>query len=134
METAMPEPLQQITTSLPPALIALVQRHAAQTDRTLGGTIRHIVAEWARSQPPPEGVFDFPTLPAVEATPEAIAAAKARVAAMRQEQARIRRKKTTHGTTVDEDAKADRFIDEIATMEQRIALAEKMMPRSRNGG
>jgi hypothetical protein len=48
----MPEPLQQVNVSLPPNLVALVQLHAARTDRTLGGMIRHVVAEWARSERP----------------------------------------------------------------------------------
>jgi len=57
----MPEPLQQVNVSLPPSLVALVQRHAAQTDRTLGGMIRHLVAEWARREAPPEGTVLTPT-------------------------------------------------------------------------
>ena len=56
----MPEPLQQVNVSLPPSLVALVQRHAAQTDRTLGGMIRHLVAEWARGEGAPEGPFPKP--------------------------------------------------------------------------
>ena len=53
----MPEPLQQVNVSLPAALVAFIQRQAAQTDRTIGGMIRHLVAEAARRQAPPEGVF-----------------------------------------------------------------------------
>jgi hypothetical protein len=132
MGTLMTE-LVQLKLSLPPDLVAYVHQQAARTDRTPSGMVRHWISEQKRREPPREGVFDFPIIPSVPATLEGVAAAKERVAAMRAEQARIRRKKRTHGTTADEDAKADRFIDEIATMEQRIALAEKMMPR-RNGG
>jgi hypothetical protein len=92
----MPDPLQQICVSLPPNLVALVQRHASESDRTIGGTIRHVVAEWARSRPPAETGFSdafAPPVPGVPATPEAIAAAKERLAALRQEQEQIRRRK-----------------------------------------
>jgi len=52
----MPEPLQQVNVSLPAVLIAFIQRQAAQTDRTIGGMIRHLVAEAARREVPPERV------------------------------------------------------------------------------
>jgi hypothetical protein len=130
----MPEPLQQVCVSLPPNLVALVQQHASVTDRTLGGMIRHVVSEWARSQPLPDGAPTFPArvLPSVAANPQAIAEAKARVTAMREEQAQIRRKKKIHGTTVAEDTRADEINFEIDLLTKRIALAEKMMPT--NGG
>jgi hypothetical protein len=128
----MPDPLQQICVSLPPNLIALVQRHASGSDRTIGGTIRHIVAEWARGQPPPEGVLTFPTLPGVPGTVEGIAEAKGRITAMRQEQDRIRRKKSVYGTTVDEDTRHDRLNVEIGITNVRIAMAERLVKP--NGG
>jgi hypothetical protein len=128
----MPQ-LQQVIVMLPEPLVAFLKRAAEREDRTLSGALRHLVSEAARVEPRPEGVLTFPTMPGVAATAEGIAAAKERVAAMREEQARIRRKKRTHGTSADEDTRADRFIDEIATMEQRIVSAEKMLPR-RNGG
>ena len=53
----MPEPLQQVNVSLPAALVAFIQRQAAQTDRTMGGMIRHLVAEAARREASPEGTF-----------------------------------------------------------------------------
>jgi hypothetical protein len=56
----MPEPLQQVNVSLPVALVAFIQRRAAQTDRTMGGMIRHLVAEWARREAAPEGPFPKP--------------------------------------------------------------------------
>ena len=56
----MPEPLQQLNVSLPAALVAFIQRQAAQTDRTMGGMIRHLVAEAARREAPPEGEFLAP--------------------------------------------------------------------------
>jgi hypothetical protein len=45
---------------MPAAFIAFVQRQAAQTDRTMGGMIRHLVAEAARREAPPEGAFLAP--------------------------------------------------------------------------
>ena len=128
----MPEPLQQVCVSLPPNLVALVQRHASQTDRTLGGMIRHVVSEWARCQPQPEGVFPARMLPSVAANSQAIAEAKQRIAAMRKEQAQIRRRKRTHGTTVGEDTRADEINFEIEITNKAIAMAERMMPS--NGG
>src|SRR6516162_2968221 len=121
--------LQQVIVMLPEPLVAFLKRAAEREDRTISGALRHIVSEAARAEPPPEGVFDFPTLPGVPATPEGIAAAKARVAAMREEQAKIRRKKKVHGTTVDEDTRHDRLHVEIGITNERIALAEKAMPR-----
>ena len=56
----MPEPLQQVNVSLPAALVAFIQRQAAQTDRTMGGMIRHLVAEAARREVAPEGAFPTP--------------------------------------------------------------------------
>ena len=56
----MPEPLQQVNVSLPAALVAFIQRQAAQTDRTMGGMIRHVVAEWARHEAPTQGPFPQP--------------------------------------------------------------------------
>ena len=56
----MAEPLQQVNVSLPSALVAFIQRQAAQTDRTMGGMIRHLVAEAARREAPPEGAFRAP--------------------------------------------------------------------------
>ena len=53
----MPEPLQQVNVSLPAALVAFIQRQAAQTDRTIGGMIRHLVAEAARREPSQEVTF-----------------------------------------------------------------------------
>jgi len=50
----MPGPLQQVNVSLPAALVAFIQRQAAQTDRTMGGMVRHLVAEAARRESPPE--------------------------------------------------------------------------------
>jgi hypothetical protein len=126
--------LVQMKLSLPPELAAYVQDQAARADRTPSGQVRHWISELRRREPRAEGVFNFPTLPGVPATPEGIAAAKARVAAMREEQARIRRKKKVHGTTVDEDTRHDRLHVEIGMTNERIALAEKAMPRSRNGG
>ena len=55
----MPEPLQQVNVSLPAALVAFIQRQAAQTDRTMGGMIRHLVAEAARRETH-EGSFPAP--------------------------------------------------------------------------
>jgi hypothetical protein len=133
----MPEPLQQVCVSLPPNLVALVQRHASESDRTIGGMIRHVVAEWARSQPRAGTGFSdafAPPVPGVPATVEGIAAAKDRVAKLRQEQEQLRRRKARWQTTIDEDTRVDRLVAEIEIMDKRIALAEKMMPRSRNGG
>ena len=56
----MPEPLQQVNVSLPAALVAFIQRQAAQTDRTMGGMIRHLVAEAARREAPPQGALLAP--------------------------------------------------------------------------
>jgi hypothetical protein len=134
----MPDPLQQVCVSLPPSLVALVQQHAAQTDRTIGGMIRHVVSEWARSQPRPEtvGFSDAfaPPVPAVQATPEAIAAAKERLAELRDEQVKIRRRKARWEATVSDDARLDRLIAETEVLGKRIAAAERMLPRSSNGG
>jgi len=44
----MPEPLQQLNVSLPAALVAFIQRQAAQTDRTMGGMIRGVGASRRR--------------------------------------------------------------------------------------
>jgi hypothetical protein len=52
----MPEPLQQVNVSLPAALVAFIQRQAAQSDRTMGGMIRHLVAEAARREAPEEAL------------------------------------------------------------------------------
>ena len=57
----MPEPLQQVNVSLPAALVAVIQRQAAHTDRTMGGMLRHLVAEAARREAPPEAAFAAPT-------------------------------------------------------------------------
>jgi hypothetical protein len=129
----MPDPLQQVCVSLPPSLVALVQQHAAQTDRTIGGMIRHVVSEWARSQPPREGVFNFPTLPGVPATVEGVRAAEERIDAMRKEQDQIRRKKKIHGTSVDEDARHDQLHFMIELTLSRLAAAQRQL-RPSNGG
>jgi hypothetical protein len=51
---------------------------------------------------------------------------------MRKEQAQIRRRKRTHGTTVGEDTRADEINFEIEITNKAIAMAERMMPS--NGG
>jgi len=56
----MPEPLQQVNVSLPSTLVPFIQRQAAQTDRTMGGVIRHLVAEAARRYAQPEAPFATP--------------------------------------------------------------------------
>jgi hypothetical protein len=130
----MAEAFQQINVALPTHLIEFIRRQAARQDHTVSGAIRHLISEAARREPPAEGKFDFPALPAVPATPEGIAAARERIAAMEAEQEKIRRKKKVYGTTAAEDARHDALHFEIETTQHRLAMAENMLPRSRNGG
>lgn len=48
------EAFTQVNVSLPAALVAFIQRRAEIEDRTLGGTIRRIIAEEARRNGSPK--------------------------------------------------------------------------------
>jgi hypothetical protein len=125
--------LHQLKISLPPDLVAYVQQQAARTDRTPSGVIRHWIAEQKRREPPPEGVFPAPVLPGVAANPKAIAEAKKRVTALRQERDELRRRhRKYYGTTLEEDQRCDRLSMEIELTDKGIAMAERMLPT--NGG
>jgi hypothetical protein len=131
MGTSMPEPLQQVCVSLPPNLVTLVQQHAAQTDRTIGGMIRHVVAEWARTQPRPEGGFPdafAPPVPAVKPAVQSIAEAKVRLDELKQERERIKRRQQLRSDTAADGARLDRLNAEIEVFGKHIAMAERMMP------
>jgi hypothetical protein len=130
--------LIQLKLSLPPDLLAYVSAEAVRTDRTPSGIIRHWIAEQHRREPP-RATASFPDafaprVPAFPITPEGVAEAKERVAAMKKEREQILRRKARWQTTVDEDTRVDRLVAEIEIMSKRIASAEKMLPRSRNGG
>jgi hypothetical protein len=130
-------PLQQVIVMLPEPLVAFLKRAAEREDRTISGALRHLVSEAARAEPAPAIGFPdafAPPVPAFPVTPEGIAAAKERVAAMRKEREQILKRKAKWQTTVDEDTKVDRLVAEIEILGKRIAAAEKMLPRSRNGG
>ena len=125
--------LQQMKISLPADLFAFVQREASRSDRTPSGYIRHVLAEAKRHEPPGAPVFPvgrqfMPVPPTVEG----IAAAKQHVDALRLEQEKIHRRKRVSGTTVAEDTRADAITSEVGIINQRIAAAEKLLPR--NGG
>lgn len=130
--------LVQMKLSLPPELAAYVQDQAARSDRTPSGQVRHWISELRRREPPPErvGVSDAfaPQVAAVPATPEGIAAAKERLAAMRKVQEQIRHRKRLWQATVSDDARLDRLVAEVEVLGKRIAAAEQILPRSRNGG
>jgi hypothetical protein len=133
----MAETLTQINVALPTHLVEFIRREAARQDHTLSGAIRHLISEAARREPPVEtGMSDAfaPPVPPFPATVEGIAAAKDRVAKLRQEEETLRRRRARWQTTADEDRKVDRLVAEIEIMNKRIASAEKMLPRSRNGG
>jgi hypothetical protein len=139
METLMAEPLQQVCVSLPPNLIALLQRHATATDRTLGGMVRHIVSEWARGQPPPSQHPTFPdalTTPIarIAATPDGIAEGNARIARLERELEQISRRQRLRSDTAGDEDRKGAIYGELKILRQDIELAEKMMPRSANGG
>jgi hypothetical protein len=130
----MPQ-LQQVIVMLPEPLTAFLKRAAEREDRTLSGVLRHLVSEAARVEPPPAGapwVPPGPTIPGVAATPEGIAQAKEHIAALLEEQKQLHRRKRVSGTTVAEDTRADQITMIVGVMGQRIASAEKMLPR--NGG
>jgi hypothetical protein len=130
----MPQ-LQQVIVMLPEPLVAFLKRAADREDRTLSGALRHLVSEAARVEPSPAGapwVPSGPTIPGVVATSEGIAQAKEHIAALLEEQKQIHRRKRIHGTTVAEDARADQITMIVGVMGQRIAEAEKILPR--NGG
>src|SRR5262245_46649338 len=128
----MAEPvLQQLKISLPADLLAYVQQTAVRTDRTPSGVIRAWIAEQKRREPPPEGVFPAPVFPGVAATPEAVAEAKQRVAAMRQERDELRRRQRKYyGTTLSEDERCDRLSADIELTEKHLLVAERMLPNS----
>jgi hypothetical protein len=129
--------LVQIKLSLPPDLFTYVQQEAVRTDRTASGQIRHWIAEQKRREPPPQTGFSnafAPPVPAVPATVEGIAAARERVVKLRQEEEQLRKRKARWETTVDQDTRVDRIVAEVEVLGKRIAAAEKMLPRSSNGG
>jgi hypothetical protein len=132
----MPEqPLQQVCVSLPPNLITRLQQGAVQSDRTLGGMIRHLVAEWARATPSPEGPRAWgEPVPSVAATPEGIREGKARLADLEQERQRIKERQRRWSDTAADGARLDRLNLEIGITEQRIRLAEQMMRPSNGKG
>jgi hypothetical protein len=133
----MPEPLQQVCVSLPPSLIVRLQQGAVQTDRTLGGMIRHLVSEWARATPLPEGGFpDAVTspYPAVKADATSIAEAKIQLGELEQERERILQKQRRWSDTAADGTALDQLNLRIDLFRKNITMAERMMPRRRNGG
>jgi hypothetical protein len=127
----MPEPLQQVCVSLPPNLIELVLRHASVTDRTLGGMIRHVVSEWARSHPSPTGAPVFPvgpTIPGFSQTPEGIAQAKEYIAKLREELRRIRHRQKIHADDASDEDRAARINFELDVVSKGIDMATRMPP------
>ena len=126
--------LQQVIVMLPEPLVAFLKRAAEREDRTLSGALRRIVSEAARAEPRPAGMPDAPVLQGVSATPEGVAEAKQRVAAMRQERDELRRRQRKYfGTTLDEDQRCDRLSAEIELTEKHLVLAERLMPAQRKG-
>jgi hypothetical protein len=129
--------LQQLKITLPPDLLAYVQEQASRSDRTASGQVRHWIAEQKRREPPAEriGVSDAfaPPVPAVPATVEGVAAARERLAALRDEEQKLRKRKSRWETTIDEDSRVDRIVAEVEVLSKRIAAAERMLPRP-NGG
>ena len=133
----MAETLQQINVALPAHLVEFIRRQAARQDHTVSGAIRHILAEAARREPPPEGAPVFPDalappVPAVKPDAQSIIEAKERLASLKAEREEILRRKRLWQTTVNEDTRVDRIVAEVEVLGKRIAAAEKMLPR--NGG
>jgi len=127
--------LLQMKLSLPRELAEYVHQQAARSDRTPSGMIRHWISEQRRREPSPDGTPVFPAgriIPGVPATVDGIAAAKEHVVALLEEQKQLHRRKRVSGTTVAEDTRADAITSEVGIINQRIAAAEKMLPR--NGG
>jgi hypothetical protein len=137
--------LVQLKLSLPPDLIAYVQQQAAHADRTPSGVIRHWISERKRCEPPPEATFPAKVLASIK-TAEEIAAAKVRLAALREERERLQKllwgepgrfiaKDNTRvmqgrppsGTAAD-GARLDELNAEIDVLTKQIVLAERMLP------
>jgi hypothetical protein len=126
--------LVELKLSLPPDLLAYVQQQAARTDRTPSGVIRHWIAEQKRREPPDHApAFPAeiaPIIPGVAANPKAIAEAKERVTALRQERAAIHHRQRLKNDTAADGRRVDEINSEIEVTSNRIAMAERMA----NGG
>jgi hypothetical protein len=131
------EKLEQRNVALPPTLCAFLERQARAEDRTVSGVIRRLIAEAARHEPPAPAP-SFPVLENVPHTAEGIATARARQATKREELARIEQRRRRVGAggpiSADGDMRASHLSHEIAIIDDQIAMAVRMMPRTTNGG
>jgi hypothetical protein len=123
------EPLTQINVSLPPTLLDFLKSEAAHQDRTIGGMVRHYVAEAYRAAGSPTRRHAVPPLPQVKPTPESIAEGRARLAHLEEKCAQIdrRRKSRTENTSAVEDTTQDKMMLEIDYLRKGITMAERMM-------
>jgi hypothetical protein len=122
-------PYETIKISLPSDLASYVRRAADREDRTISGLIRRLVAEAARLEPPPPTPGAAKTLQNVEATPAGIEAAKARVAALRQQRDVIvkRSNRPMHeAAPATDDIEFRALAVEIEWTEKQIEMAERL--------
>ena len=123
-------PFETVNISLPAELVALLRDAAAREDRTPSGQIRHLVAQTVRQAPPPPP--QRKVLQNVEWTPAGIAAAKARVAKLKQRHDALlarSRQPLYEPTPATDDDEIRRLSVELEFTERQVALAERMVAR-----
>jgi hypothetical protein len=123
-------PFETLKISLPGDLASFVRRAADREDRTISGLIRRLVSEAARLEPPPPTPGAPKVMQNVEATPAAIAAAKARVAELRQRRDVIVKRSSgpLHmPTPATDDIEFRALAVEIEWTERQIEMAERFV-------
>jgi hypothetical protein len=123
-------PYEAIKITLPSDLASYVRRAAAREERTISGLIRRLVSEAARLEPPPPTPGALKVMENVESTPEAIAAAKARLVTMRQRQeviAKRSRGPLHEPTPAVDDLEYRELGVQIDFTERQILMAERFL-------
>jgi hypothetical protein len=118
---------ERVSVNLSPELLAFVTQVAERESRSAAGQIRHwVVTEWRKAgEQPAAPVWPPIRIAHVENTPEAIAAAKAQLAAWEREQERLRRMPDRDKTAAHEVRERE-LRDDIKTLRVEITMAERM--------
>jgi hypothetical protein len=123
-------PFETVNISLPAELTALLRAAAARESRTLSGQIRHLVTQAVRLDDPPPPPGAGKVMQNVESTPEAIAAAKARLKTMRLRRDAIlkRSQQPFHeATPATDDTEFRDLAVQIDFVERQILMAERFL-------
>ena len=123
-------PFETVNISLPAELVAALRDTAARENRTLSGQIRHLVTQAVRLEPPPPTPGAPKVMANVESTPEAIAAAKARLVTMRQRREVIAKRGSGplhEATPATDDIEFRELGVQIDFTERQILMAERFL-------